>query len=266
MAHQSGTPSTFVMISNVCNTGLCRSTGRAITRRAEITALAVQASPELDVHLGTHDRFQFLGHRLDHRPVTNVGLGALGAAPRHGVALGAPVASRPPPNCGHFGPVVAWLPIDLDRQLPADRRLPVNGRLARIEGRQVQRAPAPPSNPARLRKMQAPSTTRVLLRVVSPKTPPSAAMAWYSKREGSNVAASAPIRRASSSPSRSAPIEQQPWPSSAAGCGRIPRQPRPQMQVQFELRNERSKRHVVSPAEISVIIGSMGAQRKGRTR
>jgi hypothetical protein len=114
--------------------------------------------------------------------------------------------------------------------------------------------------------MQAPSTTRVLLRALSPKTPPSAAVAWYSKREGSNVAASAPIRRASSSPSRSAPIEQQPWPSSATGWDRIPRQPRPQMQVQLEVRNERSKRHVVSPSEISVIGGSMGTQRKAETR
>src|SRR5450756_2877144 len=40
--------------------------------------------------------------------------------------------------------------------------------------------PAPPLNPARLRKMQAPSTTRVLLRVASAKTPPSTAAAWYS--------------------------------------------------------------------------------------
>ena len=58
-------------------------------------------------------------------------------------------------------------------------------------------------------------------------TPPSAAVAWYLKREGSNVAASAPIRRASSSTPRSAPIEQQPWPSSATGWGRTPRQPLP---------------------------------------
>src|ERR1035441_725928 len=123
--------------------------------------------------------------------------------------------------------------------------------------------PAPPPKPVRLRKMQAPSTTRVLLRVASPKTPPSTAVAWYSKRAGSNVDASAPISRASSSPSRSAPIEQHPWPSSAAGYGRIPRQPRPQMQVQFEVRNERSNRHVVSPSEISAIGGFMGAQRKG---
>jgi hypothetical protein len=35
------------------------------------------------------------------------------------------------------------------------------------------------------------------------------------------------------------------------------------MQVQFEVRNERSKRHVVSPSEISAIGGFMGAQRKG---
>ena len=89
---------------------------------------------------------------------------------------------------------------------------------------------------------------------------------WCSKRSGSKVSASAAIRRASSSPSSSAPIEQQPWPSSAAGWGRIPRQPRPQMQVQFEVRNESSKRQVVSPSVISVIDGSMGTQRKAETR
>lgn len=41
--------------------------------------------------------------------------------------------------------------------------------------------PAPPSKPGRLRKMQAPSMTRVLLREASAKTPPSDAAAWCSK-------------------------------------------------------------------------------------
>src|ERR1035437_10240142 len=93
---------------------------RRSLQHPEMAKLVVEASPKLAVHLGTHDRVQLLAHRFDHGPVTNVGQSALGTAPRHGVALGAPVASRPPPNCGHFGPVVTWLPIHLDRQLPAD--------------------------------------------------------------------------------------------------------------------------------------------------
>lgn len=61
---------------------------------------------------------------------------------------------------------------------------------------------------------------------------------------------------ASSAPSRSAPIEQQPWPRLSAGSSRMPTQPRPQMHVQFEARNDLSKRHVVGPSTISSIAGS----------
>ena len=38
-----------------------------------------EATPKLDVHRGTDDGVQLLGHRLDYRPVTHIGLGALGA-------------------------------------------------------------------------------------------------------------------------------------------------------------------------------------------
>src|SRR5581483_6147498 len=100
--------------------------------------------------------------------------------------------------------------------------------------------PAPPAKPGRLRKMQAPSTTRVLERVSSAKTPPSAASAWCSKISGWSVAARAPMVIASSPTSRSAPIEQHPCPSSGAGWSRMPRQPRPQTHVQFDWKNVRS--------------------------
>ena len=54
--------------------------------------------------------------------------------------------------------------------------------------------PAPPSNPGRLRKMQAPSTTRVLVRVLSLKMPPSVGLVMMLEAAGSNVAASAAIQ------------------------------------------------------------------------
>ena len=121
-----------------------------------------------------------------------------------------------------------------------------------VQRRQVQGAAwHPRRTPGRLRKMHAPSTTRVLDRRSSPKIPPSPAASWCSKRSGSRVAASAPIMRASSSPSSSAPIEQQPWPRSGAGSARMPRQPRPQRQVQLLLRNSPSNRQRTSPASIS---------------
>jgi len=47
--------------------------------------------------------------------------------------------------------------------------------------------------------------------------------------------------------------EQQPCPSCSAGSSRMPRHPRPQMQVQFDVRNDRSKRQTVSPSWISSI-------------
>ena len=49
-----------------------------------------------------------------------------------------------------------------------------------------------------------------------------------------------------------------------ASSGKIPRQPRPQMRDQAEVRNERSKRQVVSPSEISVIDGSIGVRVRPR--
>ena len=58
-------------------------------------------------------------------------------------------------------------------------------------------------------------------------------------------------------------IEQQPWPSSAAGSGRTPRQPRPQIQVQFEVRNERSKRQLVPPSVISISETLIASQPRG---
>ena len=88
-----------------------------------MTESAVQASPEFEVHLGTDDLLKFLGHRLDHRPFTNVGQGSLGVTPRHGFALSAPVGSCPTAYGCHLGPIVTLLPIHLDRQLPADRWL-----------------------------------------------------------------------------------------------------------------------------------------------
>jgi hypothetical protein len=68
---------------------------------------------------------------------------------------------------------------------------------------------------------------------------------------GESVPAKALIIRASSSSPKSAPIEQQPRIETSSGSGRIPRQPRPQMQVQFDSRNERSKRQTVGPDVIS---------------
>ena len=67
------------------------------------------------------------------------------------------------------------------------------------------------------------------------KTPPASASAWCSKRSGASVAASAEISIASSSSPSSAPIEQQPCPRCSAGSSRMPRQPRPQMQVHLRL-------------------------------
>ena len=68
---------------------------------------------------------------------------------------------------------------------------------------------------------------------------------------GEIVDASAATLRASSRPSSSAPSEQHPWPRCSERSGRMPWQPRPQIQVQFEPRNVRSNRHSVSPASTS---------------
>ena len=64
------------------------------------------------------------------------------------------------------------------------------------------------------------------------------------------MAARALIIMASSVSPNSAPTEQQPWFSSSAGSSRMPRQPRPQMQVQFDRRKSRSTRQTVSPSSI----------------
>ena len=76
-------------------------------------------------------------------------------------------------------------------------------------------------------------------------------MAWCSNCSGSSIIEAADSAIASSSPSSSAPIEQQPWPSSGAGSARMPWQPRPKMHVQLEVRKRRSNRHTVSPASTS---------------
>ena len=113
--------------------------------------------------------------------------------------------------------------------------------------------PAPPSNPARLRKMQAPSTTLVLVRSHHRRS---------RRRRMRRGARTAPDprclpRRRSAVPPLRRPARRRSSNSrgraQAAGRGRIPRQPRPQMQVQFEVRKESSKRQVVSPSVISVI-------------
>ena len=49
-----------------------------------------------------------------------------------------------------------------------------------------------------------------------------------------------------------APSEQHPWLSSAAGRVRMPWQPLPNRQVQFDSRNARSNRHTVSGSVISM--------------
>ena len=100
--------------------------------------------------------------------------------------------------------------------------------------------------------MQAPSTTRVCVRVSSLKTPSAGglgvvleALGCQRRRERAQMSIAS-----STSPS-SAPTEQQPWPRCSAGSSRMPRQPRPQMHVQFDSRKSRSKRQTMSPASIS---------------
>ena len=80
---------------------------------------------------------------------------------------------------------------------------------------------------------------------------PSVAAAKFSNRSGRSAAALASTRRASSSPSISAPNEQHPCPRCSAGLGRMPWQPLPQMHVQFDNMKVRSNRHTVSPSTIS---------------
>lgn len=104
--------------------------------------------------------------------------------------------------------------------------------------------PAPPSNPGRLKKMQAPSTTRVCEWDESANTPPSAACSAIWNRAGSKLIPSAPMTAASSS-NTSAPTEQHPCCRAAAGRSRMPSHPAPQMQRQDDAMNAMSTSHSV---------------------
>ena len=133
-----------------------REAGAARSGVREAPTSGAEPAPELDEHPRAHDGVELLGHRLDDRPVAHVGLGALRAAPGHGVPLCAPVTSRPASDGDHFGSILVGLALHLDRELPADRWLEVNGRLARIESRQVQRAPGTPDEPGPVEKDAGP--------------------------------------------------------------------------------------------------------------
>ena len=65
------------------------------------------------------------------------------------------------------------------------------------------------------------------------------------------TAANALTSLASSSSPSSAPTEQQPWPSSAAGCSRMPKQPRPQMHSQLDSAKPRSRRQTVPSCAVA---------------
>src|ERR1017187_6034713 len=95
---------------------------------------------QLDVDLGADDRLQFRAQRVDHRTVGHVGQRTLSAAPGHLLALYAPVPTRPATHRRHLGIVDTRLPVHPDWQLPANRRLPIDWWLARVDRRQVQRA------------------------------------------------------------------------------------------------------------------------------
>ena len=130
---------------------------------------------------------------------------------------------RPSPGAASRGPWpprphrriarVGGLPVDLDRQLPAHRRLPVDGRFAGRQRGQVQRA-AGPAGEARTVEEDAGSVddARVRARLVGEDDPLRRPDRGAAKMSGPRVAASAATVRASSSPSSSAPIEQQPVP------------------------------------------------------
>lgn len=103
--------------------------------------------------------------------------------------------------------------------------------------------PTPPAKPGRLRKMHAPSTRPVADNDASRNTSNSPTRSWNCHRWGGMAAALAEIVIASVSSAIIAPTLQQPCCRSADGVSRIPSQPRPHVQVQFDETNARSNRH-----------------------
>src|SRR5438128_8643707 len=105
----------------------------------------VQSPSELDVDLGADDARQLLAQGLDDRTFAGerqAVVVAFGAPPRHRLALVAPVVARPAADGGDLaaGAVAGVGPLHLDRQLPADGRLPLGRRLVVGDGLDVERA------------------------------------------------------------------------------------------------------------------------------
>ena len=105
------------------------------------------AAAQLDVHVVAGHGSELVGKRIDDRRFADVGLGPLGAAPVHRLAVVAPVAALPPANRGDLGAVGLHFPVDLDRQLPAHRGLPRDRRFARLQRGEMQRASRPTGEP-----------------------------------------------------------------------------------------------------------------------
>jgi len=96
--------------------------------------------------------------------------------------------------------------------------------------------PAPPGNPGRLRKMHAPSTSRVR-QSASPSWVPTRTATPFLRPTFANCqrssgisSASCSVRRRSPLSEKCAPYEQHPWTSSGAGAVRTPWHPAPKMQ------------------------------------
>src|SRR5436190_22024604 len=115
-----------------------------IVRHERAQTPSGEPPPELDVDLVAEHAGQRLGERLDDGPVAGEGqaVTALGAPPRHRLALLVPVVAGPTADGGDIATTafVAGRPVDLDRQLPAHRRLPLRRRLLAGERLEVQRA------------------------------------------------------------------------------------------------------------------------------
>ena len=108
---------------------------------------AADTTSQLDHHLVSGDRGELMSERVDDRPVPDVRLVFLGAAPRHRVAVRAPVGTTPTAHGRCLAPVGQRMPVDVDRQLRAHRRFPVDRRLIRSQHGEVQRTPGPAREP-----------------------------------------------------------------------------------------------------------------------
>src|SRR5437763_477280 len=88
-------------------------------------SIGLDSSSQFGEHLWADEHLELFGQRLDDLLLAYVGPFAFGAAPGHRRAVLAPVVTSPPAHGRHLGVAVARRPVDVDRQLPTDRRLPV---------------------------------------------------------------------------------------------------------------------------------------------